>query len=396
MITSRIISSLALGATAALLLGSTAAVSAPWTPTEHDTCSTELHDSYQVTGRDGEPYDSWHPTSATDPGTGDTCTFGHEHGDDPQTSDIYDWTIETMGEESTGVPFGFAAHMTSKLPDAPHRHEDHAGHKVFVQNDVKLVRDDRSGYARDSSGEPVTCDYLVYAHQGSHSGDALKNNQHELMYSTQCTDGTEMVLSFMTGYGSANEFTANCDARTVDTEGSDLTDGTGGGREIPDVQCVEEHAPDFWATYELWKVDQTIAAPDGSDLVRVDPWFGVRNPSRVGDGSDPVATVEVFGNDMTGWPWNLITEGMGQRDPGSPFDGSERDVYFQDSVLDNSGGPTEYYTNAYGADTTTEPADALIRQYVSSSSNADLPDLERRAFGFSTDYGAGGDVHAPN
>lgn len=349
-----------------------------------------------MTGRDGELYEGWHPTSVTDPATGQTCTFGHEHGDDPQTSDIYDWTIEKLGGESTGVPFGFASAMTQKLADAPHRHEDHLGHKVFVQNDVKLVRDDRAGYAKDASGAPISCDYLVYAHQGSHSGDALKNNQHELMYSTRCTDGTEMALTFVTGFGDANEYVANCDGRTVTTGGSDLGDGMGGSREIPDVQCVEAHAPDFWATYELWKADHTLSSPDGKDLVRVDPWFGVRNPSRVGNGSDPLATVEVFGNDMTGWPWNLITDGMTQRDPNSPFDGSERDVYFQHSTVDNAGGPTEFYTDAYGRDSSYEPNEASIKQYVSATSNTDLPELERRAFGFSTDYGAKGDVHAPN
>jgi hypothetical protein len=257
------------------------------------------------------------------------------------------------------------------------------------------VREDRGGYATDSSGAPIACDYLVYAHQGSHSGDALKNNQHEIMYSTRCTDGTEMVLSFLTGFGNANEFTASCDGRTVETEGSDLEDGMGGAREIPDVTCVEENAPDFWATYELWKVDQTLAAPGGGDLVRIDPWFGVRNPSRVGNGSDPTPTVELD-VERTGWPWNLITEGMTQQDPDSPFDGSERDFYVQHSTLDNAGGPTEFYTDPYGKNSTEEPGEASIRQYVSATSNADLPELERRAFGFSTDYGADGDVHAPN
>jgi hypothetical protein len=396
MITARH-TSLAAGIAAALvLLGGTVVSAAPWEPTENDTCSTELHDSYQVRGQDGELYDSWHPASVTDPETGETCTFGHEHGDDPRTSDIWDWTVEKLGDEATGVPFGFASARTHMMEGAPHRHEDHVGHKVLVQNDVKLVREDRGGYATDASGEPITCDYLVYAHQGSHSGDALKNNQHELLYSTRCTDGTEMVLSFVTGFGNANEYTASCDGRTVTTGGSDLEDGQAGSREIPDVTCVQEHAPDFWATYELWKADQTITSPDGGDLVRVDPWFGVRNPSRVGAGAEPRATVDVFDEQPQSWPWNLITQGMTQHDPDSPFDGSERDFYVQHSTVDNVGGATEFYTDPYGNDASYEAGEASIRQYVSATSNTDLPELERRAFGFSTDYGADGDVHAPN
>jgi hypothetical protein len=104
----------------------------------------------------------------------------------------------------------------------------------------------------------------------------------------------------------------------------------------------------------------------------------------------------VFDEQPQSWPWNLITQGMTQHDPDSPFDGSERDFYVQHSTVDNVGGATEFYTDPYGNDASYEAGEASIRQYVSATSNTDLPELERRAFGFSTDYGADGDVHAPN
>lgn len=383
--------------TAALLGGGVAVQAMPWTPTEHDTCSAEFHDSFRVTGRDGELYDGWHPPTAVDPATGQQCGFGHEHGDDPRTSDIIDWTLEKLGGESTGIPFAFAAHKTTEGQEGTvHRHEDHVGHKVFVRNDVAVVREDRAGFVTDAEGAPVVCDHLIYGHQGSHSGDALRNNRHELMYAARCSDGTELAVTVMTGYGAANEYTSSCDGRTVRTEGSNLPDGSAGAREIPTVECVRADAPDFWATYELWKADQTIAGPDGRSVLRIDPWFGVRNPSRVADGSTAVPTVEVFGEQPDGWPWNLIRSGTGKTDPGSPFDGSERDFYVQHTTVDNAGGPTIFHTDAYGGRASDEPFPGSIAQYVSSTSNADQPEPERRAFGFSTDYGADGEVHAPN
>lgn len=358
-------------------------------------CSTELHDSYTAQAQDGMTFPTWHPVIVTDPATNAECTFGHEHGDDPSTSDIYDWALARLGSEASGITFGFAAHM-SMMSGGAHRHEDHYGHKVFVLNDVDLVREDREGYVLDGAAAPVQCDYLIYTHQGSHSGDALKNNQHELLYAAQCSDGTEMVVNTLTGYGSANEYTANCDARRVATGGSDLPNGAGGGREIPDVDCMNRTANEFWSAYELWKADQTILGVNGEALVSYDPWFGVRNPSRVGNGADPVDTVTLVGPSRTMWPWTTQFAGVAKNDPASPFDGAQRDVYVQNSVLDNAGGGTTIYTDAYGQQTSTEPFDGAIAQYVSAVSNVAQPTTSRSAYGFSTDYGSGNGVHASN
>ena len=395
---------LALGLVSAGALAAQAAPHGSWTPTEHDTCSEELHDTFKVTGPDGARYDSWHPVTVTDPETGETCTFGHEHGDDPQSSEIYDWAVDRFGQDATGIAFGYAASQTGKVHGAVHRHEDHAGHKVFVQNNVKLVREDRAGFVRDATGKPVECDYLVYAHQGSHSGDALKNNQHELNYAARCSDGTEVAVDLMTGYGKANQFTESCTGSRVETSGSKLHDGAGGDREIPTVDCAQEHAPDYWSVYELWKTDQTIVDPQGKAVLRIDPWFGVRDPSRVsakGSGqnpSEPVATVKIFDEPIAGWPWNQVSQGVDQYSPASPFGGSARDFYVQRTQVDNAHGPNTFYTNAYGGDFSYQPFDGAIRQYVSATDNTGLPEIERAAFGFARDYAdaAGGTQHAPN
>lgn len=391
----------ALAVTAVLIGGALGATTVPMAATAVDgsalpTCSTTFHDSFQATAQDGSKYPTWHPATATDPDTGVECSFGHEHGDDPSTSNIAAWTVEKLGGSATGITFGFAAHMSMMVEGAPHRHEDHYGHKVFVLNNVNLVREDREGYVTAADGTPVTCDYLIYTHQGSHSKDALSNNQHEMLYSTKCNDGTEMVVNTLTGYGNANEYTANCDLRTVTTGGSALPNGTGGGREIPDVQCVQQTAGQFWGPYELWKSDHTIAAESGEALVRFDPWFGVRNPSRVGGGSDALATVSLADASWTTWPWSPMTEGVQKEDPASPFDGAQRDVYVQHSTLNNASGSTTVYTDAYGQRASSVPFDGAITQYVGAVSNADQAESERVASGFSTDYGSGNGVHASN
>src|SRR3989344_907443 len=48
------------------------------------TCTAAVHDKYALTSSDGKKYRTWHPRK--DPQTG--CVFGHEHRDDPATSNI--------------------------------------------------------------------------------------------------------------------------------------------------------------------------------------------------------------------------------------------------------------------------------------------------------------------
>jgi hypothetical protein len=183
-----------------------------WTPTAFDTCPASLHRTYSVIGPDGKLYPTWHPPTVVDPATGQTCTFGHEHGDDPATSDLYEWVTDHLDaslDRGRGIPFGYVSEALdawSASTGAVTRHEDNVGHKIVVANDVRQVTASPRGYVRDGSGAIVTCDVLMKVHQGSHSGDALVNNAHELLYAARCTDGTEVISSTMTRFGDANEF----------------------------------------------------------------------------------------------------------------------------------------------------------------------------------------------
>lgn len=383
-----------------------------WTPGADDTCSTEAHEQFTVTGADGNLYDGWHPTVVIDPVTGKECSFGHEHGDDPASSDIYDFAASHFSDGS-GIPFGAVNAASEEYAEATsgavaHRHEDHYGQKVFVANDVQLVREDRSGYVTDANGEPLVCDYLIGFHQGTHSADALSNNAHQITYASSCSDGSEVAVQALTRLGDPNEFTEKCTGNTVATSGSSLEGSDRGARIIPDVDCVVTtqqtgaNSANFWALYEVWQTDTTIEMPGGG-TIRFDPWFGVRNPSRVaeveGTVASAIATVSFAGEQTNSYPWAGVDGSLEQNALESPFNGAERDFYLQNTTVDLDGGSMAgvFYTDPYGENPSSEPFPGSVAQYVNAADNTDLAAIERWNSGFSTDYGSEAEsVHAPN
>lgn len=396
-----------------------------WTPTRHDTCPASLHRTYSVIGPDGKRYPTWHPATVTDPATGKECTFGHEHGDDPRSSDIYAWAAERLGSadgggRQQGIPFGYVSEASAE--DEHHgghvmRHEDNVGHKVFVADDVKIIGSSPRRQLTTTVGGkevPLTCDYLIKAHQGSHSSDATKNNGHELTYAMRCNDGTDVLTSSFALYGNANEYHRGCDPSTVvQTSGSNLPDGIGGRRLIPDATCVEDYVlrdgqrSDIWGLYEVWESENEITTHDGKTLVAHDPWFAVRNPSRYADpASDSGASATlgtrwltgVAGGTASGFPWSTIGEddSREQSSPASPFDGAQRDFYLGRTEVANEGGPTVWYADPYGGHAGHSPFPGSVPQYVSSATTT-TPEVERRQLGLADDFGpAGSGVHAPN
>ncbi|QYG90963.1 hypothetical protein HC251_11910 [Iamia sp. SCSIO 61187] len=397
-----------------------------WTPTARDTCSADLHRSFSVVGPDGKLYPTWHPPAVVDPATGQECTFGHEHGDDPSSSDIYTWVTDFLDADPArgrGIPFGYVSEALdtwSATTGAVTRHEDNVGHKVVVADDVRMVTASPRGYVRDDAGQIVTCDVLMKVHQGSHSGDALVNNAHELLYAARCTDGTEVISSTMTRFGDANEFNRSCDGQLVTTAGSDLPDGDGGLRLIPDQHCIDRDVlvpPDrtssIWALYEVWQSANTLTTADGAPLASFDPWFGVRNPARAhAGGVNNLICSLVDVTDMTdaadggtarGYPFDEVARHeastgaqLDRTDPASPFDGAQRDFYLHTTEVTNAGGPTTWFTDPYGGDAVTAATPGRVRQHVSSTSNDHWPDLERRSFDLQRDHGHANGVHAPN
>lgn len=398
-----------------------------WKPTAVDTCPESLHLTHSVVAADGKLYPTWHAPTDTDPATGKSCTYGHEHGDDPTGSDIHDWVTGFLGPDDAtrrGIPFGAvteALDAYSATRDKVQRHEDNVGHKVIVANDVKMVAAKPRSYVRDDRGEVVACDFLIKFHQGSHSADATTNNAHELLYAARCTDGTELISSTMTRFGNPNEFDRSCDLETVETSGSNLPDGFGGRRVIPDRYCVDREAlvpgtqqSSIWALYESWESENRIQTADGRVLARFDPWFGVRNPSRAHDaglvGTTIFALVDTLwmvdaadGGTAKGYPWSEAQEAhegheghLAKTDPASPFDGAQRDYRLGSTTVDNDTGTSIWWSDPYGDNAGKEPFEGAVRQLVSVGSNADWPALERSWVNLEKDYGKDNGVHAPN
>lgn len=397
-----------------------------WTPTVTDTCTAEFHRTFSVIGPDGKLYPGWHPPTAVDPSTGRSCTFGHEHGDDPSASNIYQWVTDFLNADTAkgrGIPFGYVSEALDTYAehhDHVTRHEDNVGHKIIVANDIKLVTASPRGYLRDGNGAIVSCSFLIKVHQGSHSGDALINNAHELLYAARCSDGTEVISSTLTRFGDANEFHRSCNGQLVETAGSNLPAGDGGQRLIPDRYCVDRdvlvpsgQTSSIWSLYEVWQSVNDITTVDGDTLASFDPWFGIRNPARAHAGGvnnsifdlvDVTDMIDPVDNGRSNsYPFDEIIDHeahtgtqLGKTDPVSPFDGAQRDYYLHATTVTNAGGPTTWFTNPYGQDAVTTAGPGLVRQHVSSSDNSAWPDLERRTFDLERDHGHANGVHAPN
>lgn len=197
-----------------------------------DTCSRELHDSYFVVGPDGKRYPTWHPPVVIDPATGQSCTFGHEHGRDPKLSQLwrtrqiqraYFWDANGNGqmdhaeEALAGLPFGYANEQAdlwfaaNQIPTM--RHEDHVGHKVEWANgepDIAThnmsqapnggVWIGRLGNGVVTADTGMRCFFLAKAHQGTSTVDAFRHNLHEVMYLADCRHVSDLAAC-----GNAND-----------------------------------------------------------------------------------------------------------------------------------------------------------------------------------------------
>ncbi|WP_202382016.1 hypothetical protein [Leucobacter chromiireducens] len=389
-----------------------------WTPAAVDTCPAALHASYQTIGPDGKIYPTWHPAQVTDPATGETCSFGHEHGADPRSSNIFDWVSafyapsDLAQGEPVGIPFGYTS---EELENYGHehggmamRHEDNAGHKVFVANGVKMLDADRN-WLRLADGSQLLCDVLIKQHQGSWSPDATSNNAHESEFAARCNDGTEIITSILTRFGNANEMFGTCaPEEAIATVGSVLPAGDGGRRIIPTTDCVRNNPTD-WTLYELWESDSKIVASDGTVLAAFDPWFGVRNPSRIYDRASSTATTNAISRPLdfawyadrpaTDYLWAGLsaTERFDYADPRSPFNGAQRDFYLGELQL--ASGPTAdgmVYSDPYGGSARADRTVGAIRQLIRPGSVLGDVALSRQKFDAKADFGKNNGVHAPN
>jgi hypothetical protein len=263
----------------------------------------------------------------------------------------------------------------------------------------------------------VRCDLLVKLHQGSHSGDALGNNVHELLYAVRCDDGTALIATVLSPFGEPNSFLRSCDPSTVVPAGTAHSLPAGGGARLtPDRHCVEQHllVPEGQLSdyslglYENWISSNQLRTAGGTRLAYFDPHFAVLNPSRYALGSPAggirrvletcFETEPQIGDRARGGYCEAAQSYAGPLawdSPRSGFDGARRELFFNQTELVNQGGPTRWYTDPYGGRASTRPFPGSIRQLIAGVDNRRGYPLESQAFGADRHYGGAG-VHAPN
>ncbi len=268
-------------------------------------CSQAVHNSYWVQSpEDGKYYPTWHPSVDAS-----GCVFGHEHGDDPRGSDLY--------ETSGGIPFGFVHSRLMNMGGMGDRQEDHVGHKV-VQRDNWIAVDGNpvnDGFTYNELGAGFECDWLSKVHQGTHSSDALGNNLHEYFLNLDCKDGTHAVIKELAVWGAPSRIFNECGntggpdpsgdpylhpglidvgfvtsdsppvyAEDPNPENNDATE-TGfqtndGKREFG---CLEDKVNGYKDLLELWKADGVIRAPSGGGSVHFSAYYITKNSTRYVD-----------------------------------------------------------------------------------------------------------------
>jgi hypothetical protein len=372
-----------------------------WAPATGDSCTPEVHNRYFTVGPDGLRYPTWHPP--TDPSG---CSFGHEHGRDPRGSDLY--------EDVGALPFGYANQQLEIYDPANPRNEDHVGHKVEWENDVRLDFNGGLGGVLE-----VTCDVLAKLHQGTHSKDAFTNNVHEIIYHIRCNDRTEMHIIMLTAIGTPGEFTASCDRERHVVVGPATPRNSpegGGHRAIPDRLCVEQHMlvpvgqrSNFEsALRESWETSNSIKTAEGRTVASFDPYFQVIFPSRFYDATktDGVGRpIEVCyevtatgaraqGGECRESTSNGTVTGLTYNDPRSAFNGVLRFMDVNGNRVSNQNGPEVWYTDPYGKHARTSPFPGSIRQWIAKIDNTGRPG-HGPVVGRQRNYGGTG-VHAPN
>ncbi|WP_341524647.1 hypothetical protein WKK05_18610 [Nostoc sp. UHCC 0302] len=392
-----------------------------WTPSQFDTCPKSLHDTYWVYGPDDTVYPTWHPSSDVNPATGQTCTYGHEHGRNPAESRLASWT----------VPFGYVNEEFARTNSGKTRHEDHVGHKIEFKNDVTV--------GLPGGGTGPVCQILTKLHQGTHSADAFTNNMHELFYYVSCNNGVQMRWRGMHLFGAAGGFEGTCEGFhnvgtfTPDTSPTLENESL---RRIPDKGCLTEaieqakqqpyYASD--AYYSNYREDWSTGFRHGlykngdqyldhwgqvgfdkgyTKLFNIDSgaYFKVMGPSRYFEPTKPnnlgrridmcfIPELAALQGDCINVN-NLIKQGIPVTwdHPRSPFKGTYRTVHFDWVTISNNTSNEKWYSNAAGT---------VIRPQPDASQGITIEQIISRTpfamyyFGNRESDFNGRGVHAPN
>jgi hypothetical protein len=384
-----------------------------YTPTGSE-CSKAIHARYWAYGPDGKVYPTWHPAKDTS-----GCSFGHEHGDDPRTSDLF----ATVGWPA----FGYVSEVQSTVAAASsQRHEDHVGHKVLAVNNSNVIQGDNGTSLFPPSGTTIaTCDILLKFHQGTHSPDAFTNNIHELLFNQRCqaTNGGAVIEARYSGLIAVGRPGGFSPSECPGFGGAFINVGTpvpadspsdtrSLGRLISETGCVEAIRQGKTHTEALngQQVPFTVSDMDdfwfadvqvsGSGLnFHLAPLFYVVNPSRYYDPSKSDKNgriVDLCYQNLAGGDYCNQVKQLGGtiawNDPRSPFKGTLREYRPGTFSVQNSGSTT-VYTDVYGKNASTTPFAGSIQQYFSGTSSTSL-----YVRGSTKDFAgsSSNNIHAPN
>jgi len=260
------------------------------------TCFHQVHDSFVVTADDGIKYRTWHPVTV------DGCSFAHEHGDDPTTSNI----------DNSLPPFGYIGQKIGI-------DEPHAGFKVFVAN-KGVTNDEGSTYLHDSK--------LVF-HMGTGGPKRFSTRFHSMDFKLVRRDGAKMFVQGMADVGQVGTI---CNSPRQQ-------------RTVMGFGCVLDSA------YEIWLNKLTIRN-QGRTIARVDTSTAVFDPITVMDPNNLDRLIYVWSPEARQiFRFNNNREG---------YRGCVREAYHGPAVWYNRGGAEVYYTDAYGNVTNNGPLIQVI------------------------------------
>jgi hypothetical protein len=298
-------------------------------------CPTWVHDRYVTQGPDSKMYPTWHPPVDQQYG----CTFGHEHGADPRTSNA----------NNAMPPFGYAAAQMGM-------HEPHEGYKVFVIN--------KGTHFENSTAQ---ADYRIVFHMGTSGVGRYTQEFHSVQYDYVAGDGTGRYAHI---YGLAD---------TGAKVGSTCSVPRQGGRDFSTIGCND--------SYEIWTFDFSLKYPgEYTDAMHVRTYMSGSVAA-----FDPITTRDPADNSRLVYTqdYRLPQLGIDPLSTNASFLGCKREAYGGPNYWNNRGKATVYYTDVYG-NIQPGPGPGLIRQETSAvTSNTN------ELFKYRQDF-CGNGIHTPN
>ena len=317
-------------------------------PPSGNYCSDAVHNSYVATGPDGKLYPTWHPP--VDPASG--CTFDHEHGDNPNGNPAL---------QGRNVVFCYLANFTDVCMP-------HSGYKVFAWSNISHYN------APAHSGASV----VMVLHQGTSGAGRFTTVFHDIeIHYSHPSDGREAHIYMLAPFG---DLLVGCGANDPNMDLRLSQANAPGARQVSADKCFDN--PNI--PYEDWITALYIGKnSQGAWKAYMDPHFAIFNPNTY---------CIVQGNScVLGFSDERAGTGADPNSADSWFKGDKREAYLNQVWINNAGGSTTIWTDAYG---NLVPAGQGIPQYIASVNQQPL--TNSAAFGADNNHDPAGAVHAPN